>query len=48
MNKSNIIYIEGYDCQYYVIEYIKQCNTPGNYNNHIIDLFEARIDKCRH
>jgi len=48
MNKSNIIYIEGYDCQYYVIDYTKQCNTPRNYNNNIIDLFEARIDKCRH
>ena len=46
MNKSNIISIEGCECQYYATVYIKQCNTPGYHNTQIIDIFEAPIDKC--
>ena len=41
MKISNIISIEGCDCQYDAIPYLKQYSTPCYHTDHIDDLFKA-------
>ena len=41
MKISNIISIEGCDCQYDAIPYLRQYSTPCYHTDHIGDLFKA-------
>ena len=41
MNISNIISIQGSDCQYYTISYLKRSSTPYYNTDHKISLFKA-------